>query len=59
MKDPQNLCLELVYAETEDEIINILKQHGLWDDDAWKAYGGSENNWGQIGNQPRADALTC
>lgn len=47
-----NLCLNLFSAETEDEVINILKKAGYWDDlNVWRPFGDNENNWSVIGNQ--------
>ncbi len=48
----RDICLNLLYAESENEVISILKQAGYWDDDsAWRNFGDNENNWSQIGNQ--------
>ena len=48
----RKLCLGLLYAESEQAVINLLKYYGYWDDDtAWRLYGDIENNWSQIGNQ--------
>ncbi len=51
------LCLELLHAEMEQEVIDILKKHCLWDDPAcWRYYGDNELNWSQAGGQQgRAD----
>jgi hypothetical protein len=48
-----NLCLELLKADSELEVINTLKKgENYWDDDSqWKPFGGNENNWSAIGNQ--------
>ncbi len=52
MSDNKALCTALLYADSEDEIIMILKEHGYWDEPAlWRHYGDVENNWGQSGNQ--------
>jgi hypothetical protein len=53
----QNLCLALLHAEEEQEVIEILKKHKLWDDPAcWRYYGDNELNWSQAGGQQgRAD----
>lgn len=50
-KTNENLCLELLRAETEDEIINILKKYEYWGSEHWRPYGDNENNWSTIGNQ--------
>jgi hypothetical protein len=48
----RELCLGLLHAETEDEVISLLQKVGYWDDLAvWRHYGDQENNWGQSGNQ--------
>ena len=50
--DAQDLCIKLVKSETEDEVINVLKEAGYWQDDSvWTYYGGIENNFRDIGNQ--------
>ena len=52
MSQNKNLCLSLVKAESEEEVIQILKKSKLWDDlDNWKFFGGDENNFSVIGNQ--------
>jgi hypothetical protein len=51
----QNLCMNLAKAESEDEVINILKDVNLWDhEEFWSNYGGTENNFSVIGNQQSA-----
>lgn len=51
----KNLCLELAKAETEKEVIDLLKRAGYWDDEtAWRYYGDNENNFAIIGNQQSA-----
>lgn len=48
----KNLCLSLAKAESEKEVINILKKADYWDNPKkWKFYGGIENNFSVIGNQ--------
>ena len=48
----RDLCLALLHAETEDDVIGLLKSAGFWDQPAlWRHYGDLENNWGQGGNQ--------
>jgi hypothetical protein len=47
-----DLSVGLLHAETEDEIVEILKRAGYWENPAvWRYYGDVENNWGQSGNQ--------
>jgi hypothetical protein len=48
----KELCRELAYCETENDIINLLKEESLWDNpDAWLYFGDNENNFATIGNQ--------
>ena len=48
----RDLCIALLHAETEDEVIELLKKAGYWDrPELWRHYGDLENNWGQGGNQ--------
>lgn len=53
----KDLCLALLHAENEQEVIDILEKHGLWEDSAcWRYYGDNELNWSQAGGQQgRAD----
>ncbi|MCW3999907.1 MAG: hypothetical protein NWE93_06685 [Candidatus Bathyarchaeota archaeon] len=51
----QSLCMNLAKAESEQEVIAILKDVGLWDsEEFWSNYGGTENNFSVIGNQQSA-----
>lgn len=47
----KKLCLGLLYAESEQAVISLLKYYGYWDDSLWRAFGDNENNWSTIGNQ--------
>jgi len=48
----KQLALDLMKADTEADIIDILKAVGLWDDlSAWRLFGDNENNYSTIGNQ--------
>ena len=50
--DYKQLCLSLVKAESEEEVINILKEAKYWDEPrVWQYYGNNENNYSDIGNQ--------
>ena len=52
MTKNEQICLELVKAESEQEVVQILKKCKLWDDDVnWQFFGGEENNFSVIGNQ--------
>jgi hypothetical protein len=52
------LCLALMKADTEAEVIQLLTDAGYWNDAAvWRFYGDYENNFNTIGNQQsRPDA---
>jgi hypothetical protein len=54
----KQLCLSLMRADTEDEVIRLLKHADFWDDpNVWRFYGDYENNYNTIGNQQsRPDA---
>ena len=50
----KELCLELLHAETEKEVEQILKHYKLWDykdADNWRLLGDSPANWSVAGNQ--------
>ena len=48
----RDLCLNLMKADTEDEVVDLLREAGYWDDPAaWRYLGGAENNFSSIGNQ--------
>jgi hypothetical protein len=50
--DVKKLTLNLLKADTEEEVISILKKEGYWDDrNLWRLYGDKEGNFAQIGNQ--------
>jgi hypothetical protein len=52
------LCLSLMKADSETEVIALLKESEIWDNkDLWRFYGDYENNYNTIGNQQgRPDA---
>ena len=54
----RKLCLDLMHADSAEEVISILKAVGYWEDKGvWRLYGDRENNFSTIGNQQnRADA---
>ncbi len=54
----RELCLSLMRADTEAEVVGLLKDAGYWDNPAvWRYYGDNENNFSTIGNQQsRPDA---
>jgi len=48
----RELCLELLYSETEDEVVKVLDKWKFWGDaSSWKPYGNVQNNRGIVGNQ--------
>ncbi|CEL23997.1 hypothetical protein [Methanobacterium formicicum] len=48
----KELCLKLAKADSEKEVVQILKDTGYWDNpDVWQYYGNNENNFATIGNQ--------
>ena len=50
--DNQELCLDLMLADSEADVISLLKAKGYWEKpELWRHYGDVENNWGQSGNQ--------
>lgn len=52
MENSKNLCLALMRADTEVDVINILEGNGYWSDpNLWRYYGDYENNFNTIGNQ--------
>jgi hypothetical protein len=54
MSDSQvkELCLSIMKADTEDEVVALLKDAGYWDKHSyWRFYGDYENNFNTIGNQ--------
>lgn len=48
----KKLALSLLEANTEHQVIALLKEAGYWDDSrGWRLYGDRENNFSTIGNQ--------
>ena len=48
----QQLCMDLLQADTEDQVIGLLEERGYWDKpDAWRPFGDREDNFSTIGNQ--------
>jgi hypothetical protein len=46
------LCLALMKADAEEEVVGILKEAGLWDNKSlWRLFGDRESNYNTIGNQ--------
>ena len=50
--DSRRLCENLLRAESEEAVVELLRKAGYWDrPELWRHYGDVENNWGQSGNQ--------
>jgi len=50
--DNKSLCLSLMKANSEERVIEILKENGYWDNpNCWRYYGDKENNYSAAGNQ--------
>ena len=50
----EQLCMDLLQADTEEQVIAILREQGYWDvPGAWKFFGDREDNFPTIGNQSR------
>ena len=53
------LCMALMRADTEDEVVDLLSRTGYWaDENSWRYLGDNENNYGSIGNQ-QSEAVTA
>ena len=47
-----DLCMGLMRADTEKEVVELLRVAGYWDaDECWRPIGDVENNYATIGNQ--------
>lgn len=47
-----DLCLAMINADSQEEVIGLLKETGYWDNPAaWRFYGDRESNYNTIGNQ--------
>jgi hypothetical protein len=48
----RELCMALMRADSESEVIGLLKEAGYWDSPwAWRYIGDYDGNWSTIGNQ--------
>ena len=48
----KELCEQLLHADSEPDVIAILKKAGYWDDSTcWRFYGDRPKNWGTVGGQ--------
>ncbi len=53
--ETKQLCIDLAHADSEEEVVKILKKAHLWDEEgAWKIINESTGNWSTIGNQQSA-----
>ncbi|HLF44630.1 MAG TPA: hypothetical protein VJA46_14050 [Acidimicrobiia bacterium] len=50
--DTADLCLSLMRADHEDEVVELLTEAGYWEDPTvWRHLGDMENNFSSVGNQ--------
>jgi hypothetical protein len=50
--DPETLCLALLHADAEAEVVDILVKAGLWyDAELWRDLGDEPENYSTVGNQ--------
>jgi hypothetical protein len=48
----EKLCISLVKAESEQEVVSLLEKTGIWYNDRnWTFFGKNENNFSTVGNQ--------
>lgn len=48
----KKLCLELIHADTEEEVVSILQSAGFWGNAAvWRDLGDEPENYSTVGNQ--------
>ena len=48
----RDLCTQLMHADSEAEVIALLKKMGYWEDSTcWRFYGDKPKNWGTVGGQ--------
>ena len=49
---PHELCHALIEADSEEEVLGLLREADYWDrQDVWRFYGDIENNYSTMGNQ--------
>lgn len=51
INDPLQLCLDLLKAESEEAVTEILEKRGLLEESLWQDLGDDENNFSIVGNQ--------
>ena len=50
--DIKSLCLLLMKADKEDDVVAILKERGYWDrPECWRYYGDTQDNYSAAGSQ--------
>lgn len=50
--DAKKLCFDLIQADSEEQVVEILKERGFWDDPlVWRSYGDKQRNWATVGGQ--------
>lgn len=50
--DPKTLCLELLFADDEHTVVQVLEGAGLWSDPSvWRDLGDEPENYSTVGNQ--------
>lgn len=55
----RELCLKLMNLDEEDDVIDVLRQEGFWDDlSCWRDFGDNENNFSTAGAQ-QSDATAA
>lgn len=48
----KDICLNLIHADSEAEVVEILRSAGYWDDaNAWRWLGDRKSNYSTVGNQ--------
>ena len=48
----KDLCMQLMHVDSENEVIDLLKKAGYWDEPGcWRYYGDKPENWATVGNQ--------
>ncbi len=51
-EEAKKLCLDLIHADSEEDVVAILRTRDLWEDaNLWRYYGDVELNWDRAGNQ--------
>lgn len=51
-EETKRLCLDLLQADTEAEVVELLRAEGYWDNESlWRYLGDEEFNYSSVGNQ--------